>query len=230
MMREAIELLQKEMSRRSFFKRSAQVAGIGVFWDQFGDRLFGQSKAATTDPKAVYSAIGNIVIPVDSDPGWATFEPGISDYGLNVFLKQAILAGNDLVFQGLLGTFVAMNEMPPLINYNISRFLDMNESTRTEYFGNILSGQFENTGAQDVLFLATFVGMFSTKAVFFSNYPNHLATPGAEFQVRPSTPIKTGWDIMGFRGPVGPDEENQLRQRYINAEELPGMDPKNSYI
>jgi len=230
MIRQAIEQLHKEVSRRVFFKRTVQAAGLGLFWDRFGSQLFAQGTPRPTDPKAVYSAIGNIVIPVDDDPGWATFEPGISDYGLNVFLKQAILGGNELVFQGLLATFVAMNELPPLIDFAVLRFLEMGESLQAQYFGNILSGQFENTGAQDVLFLATFVGMFSTKALFFSNYPNHMATPGAEFQVRPPSNVKTGWDIMGFRGPVGPEEERQLRARYFDVETLPGMDPKNTYI
>jgi len=230
MMRQAMELLQQELSRRAFLKRTVQAAGIGLFWERFGNKLFGQGVASTTDPRAVYSAIGNVVIPIDDDPGWATFEPGISDYALNTFIPQVLLGGNSLVFEGLLGTFQAYNVLPPLINFGTLQFLDMSVSLQSQFFGNVLSGQFESTGAQDVLFLATFVGLFSTKAVFFSNYPNHLATPGAEFQVRPPSSVKTGWDIMGFRGPVGPDEENQLRQRYRNIQVLPGMDPKNTYV
>lgn len=42
--------------------------------------------------------------------------------------------------------------------------------------------------------------------------------------------MKTGWDIIGFKGPVGPDEEKQLRDRYFDVAVLPGMDPNNPYI
>src|SRR5258706_13292629 len=95
MMRQAMERLHAEASRRDFLKRTIQAASVGLFWDRFGNRLFAQN-SSKTDPRAVYSAIGNIVIPVDNDPGWKTFEPGISDYGLNVFTKQVVLGGNDL--------------------------------------------------------------------------------------------------------------------------------------
>ena len=233
MMRQCLELLQQELSRRSFIRGAVKAAGIAVFWDRFGEQIFAQGTSSTTDPKAVYSAIGNIVIPVDQDPGWASYEPGISDYGLNIFVRQALLGGHDqaeATFQGLLGAIVTFNDIPPLIGYGTARFLDMAESVQATYFGEVLSGQFENQGAQDVLFLAAFVGIFSTRAVFFSNYPNHLAVPGAEFQVKAPGGPKTGWDIMGFRGPVGPEEEKRLRDRFANVEVLPGMDPKNIYI
>ena len=228
MTRQSIELLHKELSRRSFFQRTIKAAGIALFWDNFGDKLFGQT--STTNPLDVISAIGNVVVPVDQDPGWATFDPGISDYALNVFAKQVLLGGNELVFQGLLGTLQAVNDVPPLIGFAPSPFLQMSEPLQSQYLGNIISGQFEGYGVQDILFLGAFVGLFSARAVFFSNYPNHLATPGAEFQVRPSSNVKTGWDIMGFKGPVGPDEEKQLRDRYFDVPVLPGMDPNNPYI
>jgi hypothetical protein len=228
MTRKSIELLGQELSRRSFFKRTIQAASIGLFWDRFGERLYGQTSA--TDPKDVVSAIGNIVVPVDQDPGWATFEPGITDYALNVFAKQVLLGGNDPVFQGLLGTLVAVNEAPLLIGYSNANFLGMTEALQAQYIGNIISGQFENYGLQDILFLGAFVGLFSARAVFFSNYPNHLAIPDAEYQVRPASTVKTGWDIIGFKGPVGPEEEKQLRDRYFDVPTLPGMDPNNPYI
>ena len=190
MMREAIESLQKELSRRAFLKRTVQAAGIGLFWDRFGDRLFAQQ--SNTNPVAVFSTIGNIVIPVDQDPGWATFEPGITEYGINVMIRQVLLAGNPLLFQGVMGSLIAFNELPPLTRFSPLPFVNMRESDQQQYFGGILTGQFEESGAQDVLFLAAFVSLFATKAVFFSNYPNHLATPGAEFQVRPPSDVKIG--------------------------------------
>jgi hypothetical protein len=125
---------------------------------------------------------------------------------------------------------VAVNEAPLLIGYSNANFLGMTEALLAQYIGNIISGQFENYGLQDILFLGAFVGLFSARAVFFSNYPNHLAIPDAEYQVRPASTVKTGWDIIGFKGPVGPEEEKQLRDRYFDVPTLPGMDPNNPYI
>jgi hypothetical protein len=230
MMRDNIEALQHELSRRAFFKKSIRAVGIGLFWDRFGDRLFGQSGPDMAEVTSVFSAIGNVVIPVDQDPGWATFDPGITDFALNVLVSQVLLGGNPILFQGLAGTFIAMNEVPTMIGFGPSNFLGMTPSLQAQYYGNIISGQFENYGVQDVIFLAAFVGLFATRAVFFSNYPNHLATPGAEFQIQPASPVKTGWQIMGYKGPVGPDEEKALRARYSNITVNPGMDPKNTYI
>lgn len=233
MMRESITLLQKELSRRSFLKGMTEAAGIGLFWDRFGSRLFAQNPPTTTDPVAVFSAIGNLVIPVDEDPGWKTFDPGITGYALNVMVKQALLGGGDqsqLSFQGVMGSLIAFNEIPPLINFGTVPFLQMPEPMQAQYFGGVLTGQFTASGAQDVIFLAAFVGLFAAKAVFFSNYPNHLAVPDAEYQVRPPSTVRTGWDIMGFRGPVGPEEETRLRQQRGRLQVIRGIDPNNVYV
>ena len=233
MMKQSIELLQKELSRRSFVKGMVQAAGIGLFWERFGGRLFAQNQQPATDPKAVFSAIGNLVIPVDQDPGWATFDPGITDYALNVMVKQVLLGGGDqsqLSFQGVLGTLIAFNEIPPLIQFGTVPFLQMPVDVQAQYFGGVLTGQFAGSGANDVIFLPAFVGLFAAKAVFFSNYPNHLATPGAEFQVRTPLALRTGWDIMGYRGPVGPDEEDRLRTQRGHIQVVKGMDPNNIYV
>ena len=111
-----------------------------------------------------------------------------------------------------------------------SQFLQMSPAAQDKYFGDILTGQFENDGFGDPLGFASGLSLISTKATFFSNYPNHRAVPGAEFQVRIKGNVKTGWDIMGLRGPVGPQEEAQLRAKYFDAEELPGVDPTNIWI
>ncbi len=224
-----LELHQKLLSRRAFFTRSVQAAGLGLFWDKFGDQLFGQTNSST-DPYAVFSAIGNIVIPVDDDPGYATFEPGITQYAMNVIVQQVLLGGNPLLFQGIQEVLRAFNDLPPVIGYATAPFLSMNFSLQSQYYGNVLSGQFEEYGTQEVMFLAAFVGLFASKATFFSNYPHHLATPGADIQVVPTTGPKTGYQIMGYRGPVSQDEEQQLRTKYANIQTLPGMDPTNPYI
>jgi hypothetical protein len=35
---------------------------------------------------------------------------------------------------------------------------------------------------------------------------------------------------MGYKGPVGPQEEAELRAKFFNAPELPGIDQDDIYI
>ena len=232
-MRGALQEVEKEVSRRAFLKKVIKGAAAATALDRFGAKLFGAEIARQADgfnPAAVFSAAGNLVIPVDEDPGWATFEPEITQYGMNVTALQLFLGGNRLAFQGFLGTLVAFNEMPPAIGYAPMPFLQMTESAQAKYFADALTGQFENDGVQDLLGVAAFLSLASTKATFFSNFPRHLATPGAEFQILPASRVKTGWDIMGFRGPIGAEEEKALREKYYDIEVLPGIDRRNPYI
>jgi hypothetical protein len=83
---------------------------------------------------------------------------------------------------------------------------------------------------QDILSFGGVFMLLGVKQTFFLNYPNHLATPGAEFQTVLDNSPRTGWDIMRFKGPVGPEEEEQLRARSANAQELPGVDWRNPFI
>jgi hypothetical protein len=202
---------------------------LAAAFDRFGPSLFAQNQNDPQLPFNVFSAIGNVVIPVDEDAGWATFEPGITNFGVNVFVRNILLGGIFPAFLGFLSSLAAMDKAPVLASYG-PRFLEMSEAAQSQYFGDILTGQFENDGFGDVLGFASGLSLISTKGTFFSNYPRHLAVPGAEFQVRTPSDVRTGWDIMGYKGPVGPEEESQLRSRFLNAEELPGIDPDNIYI
>jgi hypothetical protein len=226
--RSTLEALEQQISRRSFVLGMVKGAGLAAVFDRFGPSLFAQNPDDPRLPYSVYSAIGDIIIPVDEDPGWATFEPGITNFGVDVFVRQVLLGGIFPAFLGFLSALNALNEVPVVATYG-PRFLDMSKEARVKYFGDILTGQFENDGYGDVLGYASGLSLISTKATFFSNYPRHLAVPGEEYQVRPPSPVKTGWDIMGYKGPVGPQEENELRAKFFNTEELPGIDPDDIY-
>jgi hypothetical protein len=227
---EGLRQLDRELSRRVFLRRSFTAAGLVAGWHWFQRKGLAEDSAATPDVAfRVMSAMGALVIPVDEDPGYASFEPGITGYVLESFVQHFVLAGNIVAYEALLGTLRTMHEAPPLIEYG-PRFLDMNSGEREKYFTDCLTGQFENEGYGDILGLTAFLGLFAPKAVFFSNYPRHLATPGADIQVLPASDIKTGWDIMGFRGPVSQTEEESLRERFLGIEVLPGIDRNNPYI
>lgn len=221
------ELLCNELSRRTVLKLGIKAAALFTAVSQLDTSVLAESDEI---PVQVVGAIGRIVIPVDEDPGWASFEPDINDYALNVFVKQAFLGGNQRAFEAFLGLLESFNEIPVQIRYG-RRFLEMAEEAQETYFRAVLTGQFENDGVQEILGLAGNVGLLTAKAVFFSNYPFHLAEVGAEYQNQtPPGNLRTGYSIMGFRGPVGPEEEEQLRQRYLGVEELSGVDWSNPYI
>jgi hypothetical protein len=226
--RSTLAALEQQVSRRSFVLGMVKGAGLVAAFDRFGPSLFAQNQSDPRLPYTIYSAIGDIIIPVDDDPGWATFEPGITNFGVDVFVRQVLLGGIFPAFLGFLNALNALNEAPVVTTYG-PRFLEMSREARVKYFGDILTGQFENDGYGDVLGYASGLALISTKATFFSNYPLHLAVPGEEYQVRPPSPVKTGWDIMGYKGPVGPQEESELRAKFLNTEELPGIDPDDIY-
>lgn len=188
-----------------------------------------RKKADSRLPYDVISAMGQAIIPVDDDPGWATFDPDISNYCLDVFIGQVFLNGSSLAIGGFKQGLELMNEIPVTIQYG-RRFLEMNEPAKLRYFSDILVSQFENDGVQEILDFIFILSLVGVKATFFSNFPRHRANFGAEFQVLPPSSIKTGWDIMRWKGPVGPDEERALRAKYIDTPELPGVDPNNPYI
>jgi len=170
-----------------------------------------------------------MVIPVDQDSGWATFEPDITTYTLDVYIRQVFNLGEDLAFNGYLQAINAFQAIPPQVAYGPT-FLSMDVPTRSQYLSDILIGNFENNGVQDILSFAAIFMLLGTKMVFFQNFPHHLANPTSEFQnVLGNTP-NTAWDMMGFRGPVLAAEEATLRAKAANAPELPGVDWRNPFI
>ena len=227
MIREALAELDSKFSRRALFHTLFKGAGLVAALDHYGPSLFAATEARI--PYLVYAAIGDIVIPVDEDPGWATFEPAITPYGVDVYVRNVLLGGNFLAFVGYLATLTALNQLPVLAKYGPT-FLQMTSVAKSQFFSDVLVGRFENDGFGDVAGFSAGLSLLSTRSVFFSNFPNHLAYPNEEYQVRKPIGVRTGWDIMQLRGPVGPDEEKQLRAQYFDSEELPGVDPDNQYI
>jgi len=236
MMRNALLQLEKELSRRTFLGGLLKGFGLVAAFDRLGTLYLGAKPdsgrsllVADADiATRVYSRIGDIIIPVDEDPGWITFEPQISEYGLRIFTGQVLLNGNAFALDGLFGALNFFNDAPPTVDYG-PNFLDMAPSAQVQYLSAILAGEFEKGGLHDILGFALLFALVSTKAVFFSNFPYHLAQD-SEFQILPANKPKTGWDIMGWKGPVGPEEEKALRARFFDAEVLPGVDLENPFL
>lgn len=234
--RKAFLDMENAVSRRAFFKTALKGVAVGAgslaVLDQFGTRLFGQ---AQTDAQRydlglkIVSAFGQMVVPVDQDSGWATFEPDITVFALDVYIRQVFNMGVDLAFNGYLQAVASFNTIPPLIGYGPT-FLEMSVSARSQYLTDILIGNFENNGVQDIVSFAGVFMLLATKMVFFQNFPHHIADPNAEFQnVLGNTP-NTAWDMIKARGPVLAAEEAALRAAAANAPELPGIDLRNPFI
>jgi len=234
--RKAFLEMEKAVSRRAFFRQALKGVAIGAgsvaAFDRFGPRLFGQSQSDLQHYDLglkIVSAFGQMVIPVDQDSGWATFEPDITTYTLDVYIRQVFNLGVNLSYYGYLQAVAAFNTLPTQINYG-PEFLNMDVPTRSQYLSDILIGNFENDGVQDILAFAGIFMLLATKMVFFQNYPHHLADPDSEYQnVLGNTP-NTAWDMMKYRGPVLAAEEAALRAAAKNAPELLGVDFSNPWI
>ncbi|MGA2213997.1 MAG: hypothetical protein ABSH31_12045, partial [Bryobacteraceae bacterium] len=123
--REALLEMERVLTRRALFGKLAKGAGVAAAWDLLGHRIFGQTvnPALITQAKLypqvlpVLSAFGEMVVPVDDVPGWATFEPGISTYTLDVYIRQVFNLGNNLAFNGYLTAALGFNNLPPTVSY-----------------------------------------------------------------------------------------------------------------
>ena len=103
--REAFLAMERVLSRRGFFGSVLKGIAIGTgtvaALERFGPRLFGQAQNVTQQYNTglqIVSAFGQMVIPIDQDSGWATFEPDITTYTLDVFIRQVFNLGVDLVY------------------------------------------------------------------------------------------------------------------------------------
>ena len=226
---ESLLELEKEVSRRGFLTGAMRSVGGMAALVPFLEKIASAQAVDDRQPYNVLGAIGRIVIPEDEDPGWRTFEPAITNYALDIFIGQVFLNGNSLAIGGFKNGLTLLNSIPVSIQYNLA-FLEMSEGAKLTYFSDILTRQFVNDGVQEILDFIFILALVATKATFFSNFPRHLAVPGAEFQVLPVSSIKTGWDIMRWKGPVGPTEEAALRAKYFDAPTVPGVDPTNRFI
>jgi hypothetical protein len=230
--RQGLVAMEREFSRRGFFGLLAKGAVVAAAVDKLGPRLDAAIRMPIPDMAhalKVYSAIGNLTIPVDQDPGWSTFDPAISVYGMNTFVQQIFLANNNIAFSAYLDCLIFMDSVPATLGYN-NNFLTMGFPQQNQYLTDILAGNYDTDGWQDILNLAVNASVVSAKTTFYSNYPNHLATPGAEYQTLPPPTVRTGFYQMGLKGPVGPTEEAALRARFTGVQELPGVDTSNPYI
>ena len=233
----AIPAMEKALSRRAFFSRTLKGIAVGAGAVAVLDR-YPQLLAQTTSETQLFntglqivSAWGDMIVPTDQDSGWSTFDPAITLFTLDVYIRQVFNLGVDIAYNGFLQAINMLNTIPPTIGYG-PQFLSMDLPTRSQYLSDILVGNFENNGVQDILSYSAIFMMLGCKFVFFQNYPHHLANPTSEYQMVLGNTPNTAWDMIGFRGPVLAAEEAALRAAAAGAPalELPGVDWRNPFI
>ncbi len=203
--------MAEDISRREFVKQT--VAGTAILAGA-SSGVMGAAAAAPMDPhKQIISALGTLYVPSKAgDPGYKELEAhGISDYVLQEFPTAEIdgfNSGSQQFFDG-------------------KAFLDLDDKQREQYLTLIADGK----GISDAELRAKLQGFYRASRnrilkVYYSNYPLNevkrnpegeaILHPGDTHQI--SNPnvwkdkkLVTGWDIAGFKGPLGWEEEEQIR-------------------
>jgi choline dehydrogenase-like flavoprotein len=200
-----------DISRREFVKQT--VAGTAVLAGASAGALEAAAAAPVDPHTQVVAALGAVYIPsAAGDPGYKELEShGITAYVMKEFPVDGIEAfntGSQPFFSG-------------------KAFLDLDEKQREQYLGMIVDGK-GIADADQRARLQTFYRAARSRIlkVYYSNYPAHevkrnaageaILKPGDTHQISNPNLLKdkklvTGWDIAGFKGPLGWEEEEQIR-------------------
>jgi hypothetical protein len=203
-----------EISRRDFVKQAAASAAIlsGVS----GASTLAAAAQAPVDPsKRIVAALGPVFIPSKvGDPGYANLEAqGISD-----FVLQKLPADSLDDFNTGAKPFFGGKE-----------FVDLTEAQREEYVGIIADGS-KITDPETKVRLQSFYRAARNQilTVYYKNFPLEeflvdaqglpKTQPGDRHQVTNPNVWKdkklvTGWDIAGYGGQMGWDEEIKVREK-----------------
>ena len=201
-----------EISRREFVKQT--VVGTAMLAGASTGAL-DLAAAGPVDPnKLVVAALGSVFVPTKSgDPGYKELEShGITEYVLQKFpVADALEAFNSAAKQFFEG----------------KAFLDLDEAQREEYLALIAEGsKIADEGQRKGLQAFYHDARTRILTVYYKNYPLHevkrnaegepILRPGDTHQITNPNVWKdkklvTGWDIAGYKGPLGWEEEEQLR-------------------
>jgi choline dehydrogenase-like flavoprotein len=202
-----------DISRRDFVKQT--VAGTAVLAGASAGALDAVAAAPVDPHTQVVAALGSVFVPsAAGDPGYKELEShGITDYVIKEFPVdgvEAFNAGSQPFFDG-------------------KAFLDLDGKQREQYLGMIVDGK-GIADAEQRARLQTFYRAARSRIlkVYYSNYPAHevkrnavgeaVLKPGDIHQISNPNLFKdkklvTGWDIAGFKGPLGWEEEEQIRAK-----------------
>ena len=205
------------ISRRDFVKQTAAGAAMLASASK-GVLNLAAAAAAPSDPKKqIVSALGAVFIP--SKPGDAGYKElevyGISDY----IMKE--LPGAD--------TLEAFNAAAKRF-FDGKAFLELDDKQREDYLRLVVDGSKITDEAERKSLQACYRGARARiLKTYYQNYPQFqvkrnaagdpILKPGDahqtmwEYEIPNTKKIKTGWDVAGYKGRLGWEEEEQLREK-----------------
>jgi len=203
-----------EISRREFVKTT--VAGTTILASASVGALGAAAAGSANTNQQIIAALGSVFIPSKAgDPGYKELEShGITDYVLQKFeVADSLEAFNAAAKQFFDG----------------KSFLELDEAQRGQYLGLVADGSKITDADQRKQLQAFYRGARQRiLRVYYSNYPAHeikrdaagaaILRPGEMHQISNPNLFKpkglvTGWDVAGFKGPMGWEEEEQLREK-----------------
>ena len=206
--------MNDEISRRDFVKQAAASAAILTTVSSAGTLVAGAQ--ATVDPsKKIVAALGPVFIPSKpGDPGYADLEVhGISDFVLQKLPADSLDDFND--------------GAKPF--FGGKAFVDLTEAQRVQYVGILADGS-KITDPEMKVRLQAFYRAARSQilTVYYKNFP--LEEYLVDAQGLPKTQsgdthqvtnpnvwkdkkLVTGWDVAGYGGQMGWEEENKVRDK-----------------
>lgn len=194
----------QKASRRRFVQTMALGAG--------GIGLTPQPAAASTEERLkILAALGDTIIPSDpGDPGFKELEP----HGITEEVNKALRPLKDAVF-------VRFNEAAKPL-YGGRTFVELSDSERADFLRKVSAGKEITDPAVRRVYKFARITVFK---VFYSNFPEHKIARGAkgipilrpgdgelhQITVPNTRSLITGWDIVGYRGPLTWEQEQRLR-------------------
>lgn len=204
-----------EISRRDFVKQT--VAGAAIVAGASTGALDLAAAVPMDSNKQIVAALGSIFIP--SGPGDAGYKE-LEVYGISDYVMQQ-LPGKEL-----LETFNAASKL----FFDGKAFVDLDDKEREQYLRLIIEGS-KITDEGQRKNLQGFYRSARSRILntYYKNYPQFeikrnsagdpILKPGDTHQVnweydKPNTMnIQTGWNVAGYKGRLGWEEEEQLREK-----------------
>lgn len=194
--------MAKEKASRREFLKTGWIAIATVIPTL--DRAEGRTpQSAKVNRHAIFAALGDTIIPTDpDDPGYRTLEP----YGIT----EEVMKGLEAIRDAYLEIFNAASADL----FGGKSFLELTEVQRADYLKLIIAGSRFKDKAQlrilQMVYRQTRTRVFT---VFYQNFPENVI-PSDESADPNSEKLVTGWDIVGFKGPLTREEEEARREKF----------------
>jgi hypothetical protein len=199
---------KKATSRRDFVRKATLGSAAAAFLPK-------SVAAALADRKKILAALGDTIIPSKpGDPGFRDMEP----HGIIEEIDKTLGAFKD-------GDFEALNQASAPL-FGGRTFVELSKAERSDFVSLLVAGdQFPDKGSRTALQRLYRLVRISVLRIFYSNFPESgiprdadgipVLPPGDLHQITvPNTKnLVTAWDLVGYRGPLTWEQEQEMRSR-----------------